>query len=68
VVQAILGLPEQAHVSVKATGIKLIGELCEWLNKHPQFIGSLKTLFLLQLLFLGFYIFYFSSFQIQKVP
>ena len=40
VVQAILTLPEQVHISVRYTGIKLIGELCEWLNKHPQFIGD----------------------------
>ena len=39
VVQAILNLPEQVHVSVRCTGIRLIGEMCEWLNKHPQFIG-----------------------------
>jgi len=40
VVQSILSLPEQVHISVRCTGIKLIGELCEWLNKHPQFIDS----------------------------
>lgn len=37
--QAILNLPEQVHISVRCTGIRLIGELCEWLNRHPQFIG-----------------------------
>ena len=40
VVQAILNLPDQVHVSVRWTGIRLIGEMCEWLNKHPQFIGK----------------------------
>jgi transportin-3 len=40
VVQAILNLPEQCHVSVRCTGIRLIGEMCEWLNKHPKFINS----------------------------
>lgn len=40
VVQAILNLPEQVHIAVRYTGIKLIGELCEWLNKHPKFIDS----------------------------
>lgn len=40
VVQALLNLPQQVHVSVRSTGIKLIGELSEWLNKHPQFIDS----------------------------
>ncbi len=38
VVQAILNLPAQVHISVRCTGIKLIGELCDWLNKHAQFI------------------------------
>ena len=41
-VQAILNLPEQVHIAVRYTGIKLIGELCEWLNKHPKFIGKHK--------------------------
>ncbi len=40
VVQAILNLPADVHVSVRCTGIRLIGELCEWLNKHSQFIDS----------------------------
>jgi transportin-3 len=40
VVQAIVSLPDQVHVSVRCTGIQLIGELSEWINKHPQFINS----------------------------
>lgn len=40
VVQSILNLPEAVHIAVRSTGIKLIGELCEWLNKHPQFIDN----------------------------
>lgn len=40
VAQAILSLPEGVHVSVKCTGIRLVGELCEWLNKHPHFISN----------------------------
>jgi transportin-3 len=40
VVQAILSLPEQVHVSVKRTGIQLIGELCEWIDKHPEYISK----------------------------
>ncbi|CAF0896059.1 unnamed protein product [Brachionus calyciflorus] len=40
VVQAILSLPSQVHISVKCTGIRLIGELCDWLNKHPLFIDN----------------------------
>ena len=40
VVQAILGLPSAVHISVRCTGIKLIGELCEWLNKHERYIDA----------------------------
>ena len=37
-------MPEQVHIAVRYTGIRLIGELCEWLNKHPVFIGNLIVL------------------------
>ncbi len=40
VVHSILNLPEQVHIAVRCTGIKLIGELCEWINKHPQFLDA----------------------------
>ena len=40
VIQAIVNLPGHVHVSVRCTGIRLIGEMCEWLNKHPQYIDS----------------------------
>lgn len=40
VVQSILNLPEQVHISVRCTGIKLIGELCDWFNRHSQFIEA----------------------------
>ncbi|XP_058793421.1 transportin-3 isoform X2 [Phymastichus coffea] len=36
VVEAILNLPENTHVAVKHTSILLLGELCEWINNHPQ--------------------------------
>ncbi|KAJ8673318.1 hypothetical protein QAD02_004580 [Eretmocerus hayati] len=36
VVEAILNLPENTHVAVKHTSILLLGELCEWVNSHPQ--------------------------------
>lgn len=38
VLQAILSLSDQVHTSVKKTSIRLIGELCDWLNRHPQLI------------------------------
>lgn len=43
VIQSIINLPEHVNNEVKSTGIRLIGELCEWLNNHPQLIdGSLN--------------------------
>lgn len=50
VVQAILSLPDQVHMAVKSTSIRLIGELAEWLNKHPQFIGIHKLTTLIQII------------------
>lgn len=40
VIQSIVNLPEHVNNSVKMTGIRLVGELCEWLNHHPQFIDG----------------------------
>ncbi|XP_001602761.1 transportin-3 [Nasonia vitripennis] len=36
VVEAILNLPENTHIAVRHTSILLLGELCEWINSHPQ--------------------------------
>ncbi|XP_014226536.1 transportin-3 [Trichogramma pretiosum] len=36
VVEAILNLPENTHVAVRYTSILLLGELCDWISKHPQ--------------------------------
>lgn len=38
VVQAVLSIPSSAHVAVRYTTLQLIGELCEWIDKHPQVI------------------------------
>lgn len=40
VVQAILNLPTQVHISVKCTAFRLIGELCDWFNKNPQYLDN----------------------------
>lgn len=40
VVQAILALPETAHVAVRYTSIQLIGGLCEWIEAHPNLLGK----------------------------
>ncbi|XP_063222525.1 transportin-3 [Bacillus rossius redtenbacheri] len=36
VVEAILHMPETSHVAVRHTSILLLGELCEWVERHPQ--------------------------------
>ncbi|XP_012271220.1 transportin-3 isoform X2 [Orussus abietinus] len=36
VVEAILNLPEGTHIAVRHTSILLLGELCEWIERHPQ--------------------------------
>ncbi|KAJ1519674.1 hypothetical protein ONE63_004939 [Megalurothrips usitatus] len=36
VVEAILNLPENTHLAVRHTSILLLGELCEWIDIHPQ--------------------------------
>ncbi|XP_013416764.1 transportin-3 [Lingula anatina] len=36
VLQAILHLPESAHIAVKYTSVQLIGELSEWIEQHPD--------------------------------
>ncbi|KAJ8976228.1 hypothetical protein NQ317_009725, partial [Molorchus minor] len=35
VVEAILNVPENTHIPVKYTSVLLLGELCEWIEKHP---------------------------------
>ncbi|KAJ2950305.1 hypothetical protein O0L34_g11671 [Tuta absoluta] len=36
VVEAILSMPENTHQAVRKTCILLLGELCEWIEKHPE--------------------------------
>lgn len=38
VVQAILALPPETHVAVRYTSTQLLGELSEWIEKHPQLL------------------------------
>lgn len=40
VVEAILNLPENTHIAVRYTSILLLGELCEWIERHPQSLGK----------------------------
>ena len=40
VLQQVLTLPTSIHIMVRLTATKLVGELCEWIEKHP---GSLQA-------------------------
>lgn len=39
VVEAILNMPPNTHIAVLHTSILLLGELCEWIDLHPQSLG-----------------------------
>jgi transportin-3 len=45
VVEAILNLPPNSHIAVRYTSLLLLGELCEWIEKHPQSLGNLMLLY-----------------------
>ena len=36
VLQQVLTLPTTIHTAVRLTATKLVGELCEWIEKHPD--------------------------------
>ncbi|XP_023942284.1 transportin-3 [Bicyclus anynana] len=36
VVEAILSMPENSHPAVRKTCILLLGELCDWIERHPE--------------------------------
>lgn len=47
VVNAILQLSPETHVAVRHTSIQLLGELCEWVEKHPNYLNPVLN-FLMQ--------------------
>ena len=49
VVQAILTLPPETHIAVRYTSTQLLGELSEWIERHPQLLGQCR-------LFMGMHI------------
>ncbi|GAB6030207.1 Transportin-3 [Chamberlinius hualienensis] len=49
VVDAILNLPDNVHISVKYTSIQLIGELCEWIEKHSSYLEAVLQFLLLNI-------------------
>uniref|UniRef100_A0A0A9ZA41 Transportin-3 n=2 Tax=Lygus hesperus TaxID=30085 RepID=A0A0A9ZA41_LYGHE len=46
VVEAILNLPENTHIAVRYTSLLLLGELCEWIEKHPQVLEPVLNMVL----------------------
>ena len=36
----MLNLPSSCHIAVRHSNIKLVGELSEWIDKHPQYLGT----------------------------
>jgi hypothetical protein len=44
VVEAILSLPENTHMAVRHTSVLLLGELCEWIERHPQSLGKYNAI------------------------
>ena len=46
----VLNLPSSCHVAVRHTSIKVVGELAEWIEKHPDYLGT-HTLHMVWVLF-----------------
>lgn len=40
VVESLLQVPETAHAAVRYTTLLLLGELGEWMDKHPVVVGK----------------------------
>ncbi|ESO89343.1 hypothetical protein LOTGIDRAFT_177445 [Lottia gigantea] len=38
VLECILNLPDTVHIAVRYTSLQLIGELCEWIERNPQYL------------------------------
>ncbi|KAL1509671.1 hypothetical protein ABEB36_004377 [Hypothenemus hampei] len=47
VVEAILNMPPSTHLAVRYTSVLLLGELSEWIEKHPHVLDSVLN-FLVQ--------------------
>lgn len=49
VAEAILHLPENTHIAFRYTSIMLLGELCEWIDNHPDSLESVLNFLLYSL-------------------
>lgn len=45
-VEAILNLPENCHIAIRYTSINILGELCEWIDNHPQYLEAILNFLL----------------------
>lgn len=52
VLQAVLGLPDSTHISLRYTGTVLVGELCEWIREHPDYLGRKLFIFVWEVYFM----------------
>jgi len=41
-VPVMLNLPSSCHIAVRHSSIKLVGELAEWIEKHPDYLGKYR--------------------------
>lgn len=48
-VEAILNLPENTHIAVRYTSIMLLGELCDWIENHPETLEAVLNFLLYSL-------------------
>lgn len=46
VVEAILNLPETTHIAVRYMSVFLLGELCDWIQQHPQSLQAVLNFLL----------------------
>lgn len=49
VAEAILNLPENTHIAFRYTSIMLLGELCEWIDNHPESLEAVLNFLLYSL-------------------
>lgn len=46
VVEAILNLPESTHIAVRYSSVFLLGELCDWIQQHPESLQAVLNFLL----------------------
>jgi len=46
VVQAILNLPENCHITIRYTSVNILGQLCDWIAVHQSTLGAILNFLL----------------------